>query len=463
MSDYLSIDQCIALLPEDFAPIKKLPVRKAIYSSSKGKLYFKGSKECDLKQKTWAYNIFPSVIKDEDIAYIILAAGFSGIFVIPVEHFYSYRNRHPVGSRNSGEDISILRKDGCMIRHESKCDDEDITKYFYPINKELNSKSKSRILGTSRILFANIGWMIGYNGQSIADKIIGGGAYSDIEKHESFNFQNLNGKCYGYLQPSGDNIDLHRIDSSISQNEECLEDVLVIWFATNPIVGGSWVVGWYKHATVYKKCQKSNALQRNCYGFYVMADVTNCTLLPVDDRIKQIPRQIKNYPGRSNIWYADANDVKAFNTEVIAYVKNYKSRNRKHHKSFSTISTEARTRIEQAAIKAVWKFYEERGYKITDVQTKNYGWDLEATNGRHRLLLEVKGQGNHEPYVRISRNEYKQMITNKDKYRLCVVMDCLNEADIYVFLPITEDKWVCEDDDYIELNIDEQIAAIATF
>lgn len=459
MSDYLSIDQCIALLPKDFSHIRKLSLRKAIYSSSKGKLYFKRSKESNLKQKTWAYNISPSVIKDEDISYIILAAGLSGIFVIPVEHFNSYRNRHPVGSRNSGEDFSILRKNNRMIRHESKCDDEDITQYFYPANKNIYSESKSRIL------FANIGWMISYNGQTITDKITGGGAYSDIDKHESFNFQNLNKKCYGYLQPTGDRIDLHRIDPTVSQNEEYLDNVLVVWFATNPIVGGSWVVGWYKNATVYRECQKSKASQRNGYGYYVKADVANCTLLPVDDRIKPIPRQIKNYPGRSNIWYADTTDVKTFKTDVISYIRNYKSLNRKHHKSFATVSTEARTRIEQAAIKVVWKFYEGRGYRITDVQSKNYGWDLEATNGRHRLFLEVKGQGNHEPYIRISRNEnkYEQLVKNKGKYRLCVVMDSLNKADIYVFLPLNDDKWVCEDDDSVELKISEQVAAIATF
>lgn len=97
------------------------------------------------------------------------------------------------------------------------------------------------------------------------------------------------------------------------------------------------------------------------------------------------------------------------------------------------------------------------------MQSENLGWDLEATKGRHKLYLEVKGQGNHDPFIRISRNEYEQMTKNKDKYRLCVVMDSLNEADVYVFLLKNDDKWVCEDDDSIELNINEQIAAIATF
>lgn len=459
MSNYLSIDQCIAILPKDFTNIKKLSDRKAIYSSSKGKLYFKGSKECNLKQKTWAYNIFPSVIRDENISYIVLAAGFSGIFIIPAEHFFAYRNRHPVGSRNSGEDFSILRMNDRMIRHESKCDDEDITKYFYP------SKTTEISKGSNRILFANIGWMVSYNGQNVSDRISGGGSYSDADKHEAYNFQDLDGMCYGYVQAKYDTISLNRIDSSVGNNQQKIEDVLVVWFATNPIMGGSYVVGWYKHATVYRYYHNSNAYQRNRYGYYVTASAANCTLLPIDDRIKQIPRQLKNYPGRSNIWYADANDsnIKAFKTNIINYIDSYKSKLKKHHKHFPQISSEARAKVEKAAIDVVWNLYEQRGYEIIDVQSENLGWDLEAIRGRHKLYLEVKGQGNHEPFVRISRNEYEQMISRKGSYRLCVVMDSLNEADVYIFIPKDEDKWICEDDDTIELNINKQIAAIATF
>ena len=352
---------------------------------------------------------------------------------------------------------------------------EDHILHFHKGGKTFNIKSylnhsKFKVEGypvtekqRERILFANIGWMISYRGQSISDKISGGGSYSDVDKHEAFNFKDLNGKCYGYLQPASDCIDLQRIDSSLQHDEESLDDVTVVWFATNPVVGGSWIVGWYKHATVFRECQKSKASQRNGYGYYAMADLCDCTLLPVDERVMKIPRQIKNYPGRSNIWYADAKEIEPFKAEILDYINAYKPKLKKHHNTFSGVSSEARAKIEQAAIKAVWNLYEGRGYQMEDVQSQNYGWDLEATNGKHRLYLEVKGQGNHEPYVRISRNEYEQMSKHKDKYRLCVVMDSLNEADIYVFLPQDEGKWVCEDDDSIELNINEQVAAVATF
>ncbi|MDE6535752.1 MAG: DUF3883 domain-containing protein [Muribaculaceae bacterium] len=454
--NHLTIGQSIALLPLEFGNPTKL--KGHIYSSSKGNLYFKGSKRYDYSNKTWWYSIDPTLINDNKISYIILAADNSGIFIIPVEKFNAYRKRHRVGAvQNGGEDFSILKVDGRYIRHESKCDDEDVTKYFYP------AKTVAALESKPKILFANIGWMINYNGQNQSDQILGGGSYSDADKHEAFNFQDLNGRCYGYVQAKYDTINLSRIDSSVEDWMQKVEDVLVIWFATNPVFGGSWVVGWYKHATVFREYQKSNATQRNRYGYYVLAKSTDCTLLPVDDRVKQIPRQVKNYPGRSNIWYADSNDVKVFISEIISYVDSYKSRLKKHCKPLPTISSDARAKVEQAAIKAVWSLYEQRGYKIKDVQSKNYGWDLEATNGRHKLYLEVKGQGNHDPYIRISRNEYEQMINHKDIYRLCVVMDSQNEADVYVFLHQDKDKWVCEDNDSIELNINEQIAAIATF
>lgn len=454
--NHLTIDQSIALLPPEFGNPTKL--KSHIYTSSKGNLYFKGSKRYDYSNKTWWYSIDPTLINKNKISYIILAADYSGIFIIPVERFNAYREKNQVGAiQNGGEDFSILKVDGGYTRHESKCEDEDITECFYPAKTGVSVDSKPKIL------FANIGWMINYNGQNQSDQILGGGSYSDADKHEAFNFQDLNGKCYGYVQAKYDTINLSRIDSSVEDWGQKVEDVLVIWFATNPIVGGSWVVGWYKHATVFREYQKSNATQRNRYGYYVLAKSTDCTLLPVDDRVKQIPRQVKNYPGRSNIWYADSNDVKVFISEIVSYVESYKSRLKKHRKPLPTISSDARAKVEQAAIKAVWNLYEQRGYKIKDVQSENYGWDLEATNGRHKLYLEVKGQGNHDPYIHISRNEYEQMINYKDMYRLCVVMDSLNEVDIYVFLPQYEDKWVCEDDDSIELNINEQIAAIATF
>ncbi|WP_303027129.1 hypothetical protein, partial [Duncaniella muris] len=55
------------------------------------------------------------------------------IFLIPSSIFFAYRHRHPVGAVKGGrEDFTILRNDNRYIRHEAKCEDEDITRYFIP-------------------------------------------------------------------------------------------------------------------------------------------------------------------------------------------------------------------------------------------------------------------------------------------------------------------------------------------
>jgi len=131
--NYFPIEQSISLLPSEFKDITKCPGRRPIYSSSMGNLYFRGSKDFGYKHKTWWYSIDPAVIKNESIAYIVLAADIKGIFLIPSSVFFAYRERHPVGAVKGGrEDFTILCNNNRFLRRESKCEDEDITKYFIP-------------------------------------------------------------------------------------------------------------------------------------------------------------------------------------------------------------------------------------------------------------------------------------------------------------------------------------------
>ena len=108
-----------------------------------------------------------------------------------------------------------------------------------------------------RILFANIGWMTHYQGINKSDQIQGGGAYNNENKHETYNFKKvINGYCYGYVEPPKDTyINLSRIDNSINNELLSIEDVLVVWTATRPDIGGTYIIGWYKHATVFRQCQ----------------------------------------------------------------------------------------------------------------------------------------------------------------------------------------------------------------
>lgn len=312
-----------------------------------------------------------------------------------------------------------------------------------------------------KILFANIGWMISYNGITDSDEISGAGSYPDVDKHEIYNFQNLNGNCYGYIQASS--INLQRIDPTTDNEADKLEDVLVVWFAPNKTFGGSWIVGWYSHATVYRHIQKSSNEARQKYSYYVVAKFDDCTLLPVDERTKQIPRR-KFYPGRYHTWFADTPEVQDFRKMVIRYIETYTPAVMpRRSMTFHSVSIEARSRIEKAAVEIVKNIYIRRGYSITDVQNEDKGWDLEALNGERRLLLEVKGQGNHDPYVRITRKEYEMMRKNRKMYRLCVVINAVDSPRVYIFINKSGNTWVLEDNDQKVLEIDEQVFATATF
>ena len=121
-----------------------------------------------------------------------------------------------------------------------------------------------------RILFANIGWMVHYRGNNAKDQIKGGGSYRDDDKHEAFNFLSINGKCYGYVQPvRWGGINIERIEKGCKDDK--LSNVLVVWIATHPSAGGTYIVGWYKNANVFKSFQDSKNPQRNKYDYNIVA------------------------------------------------------------------------------------------------------------------------------------------------------------------------------------------------
>lgn len=189
-----------------------------------------------------------------------------------------------------------------------------------------------------RLLFANIGWMEHYNGNCKSDMIVGGGSYDDKDKHEAFNFQNLRGTCYGYVQSvRGCKINLSRIEKAVSESEEQIKNVLVVWVAKRPDSGGTYIIGWYNNATVYADYQTSNNSSRNKYSYNITAKKDDCVLLPVDSRIMNVPRastEGKGFLGQSNIWYADSKNssVQEFRKKVLEYIKNYKSKKKNNCK-----------------------------------------------------------------------------------------------------------------------------------
>ncbi|GHV73665.1 hypothetical protein AGMMS49940_09670 [Spirochaetia bacterium] len=56
--------------------------------------------------------------------------------------------------------------------------------------------------------------------------------------------------------------------------------------------------------------------------YFAVAKSTDATLLPVDERIIEIPRG-KNGMGQCQVWYADAKENQEFVKSVKEYINNY--------------------------------------------------------------------------------------------------------------------------------------------
>lgn len=283
-----------------------------------------------------------------------------------------------------------------------------------------------------RILFANIGWMINYQGNTSTDHIKGAGSYIDADKHEVYNFKKVNGYYYGYVQPAIDTINLKRIDENCSG--DVLDDVLVVWMSPFEGAKSRRIVGWYNHATVYRHIQPDVNGQRGGYGYFIKAHTRDCVLLPVIERRIMVPKA-KNFSGQKNVWYADSPDpeVKAFLKEVWNYISNYSSGTKPKSNQPAKVDAAARKTVETRAVDYVLTYFKSLGYQVTSVEKENKGWDLEAVQDGLKLLLEVKGLAGEEISVHITQNEFEKMKSNKNNYFLCVVTNAMLSPTLYTF------------------------------
>lgn len=174
-----------------------------------------------------------------------------------------------------------------------------------------------------RILYCRIGWAECYNGNIMDIPKNGGSFNNDDIGHEFYNFSCYNGKYYGFFQLNGTNIHIDRI--SKEEADEYIDNVLVIWLATNPKNGGTRIVGWYKNARVYKNIQKVpyNVFEQrehkydkkgNRYDDFFICSNNASIILPVEKRNKIISKM-----GQQSIWYGDDET----NKEVLKYIDNY--------------------------------------------------------------------------------------------------------------------------------------------
>lgn len=111
----------------------------------------------------------------------------------------------------------------------------------------------------------------------------------------------------------------------VSEDAEEADNVLVIWVAKDPARGKSYIVGWYKNATVFRNYYyDEDWCPKNIY-----ANGKDCVLLPMNKRQKIVSRAGKDgYShglGSANVWFGKKEDPKAneYVRNVINYIENY--------------------------------------------------------------------------------------------------------------------------------------------
>lgn len=176
--------------------------------------------------------------------------------------------------------------------------------------------------------------MNNYVGITDDDKPKYGGSWvaENEDAHEKFNFLDYNGRCYGYCPFKANQINLDRIVGA-AYKEEKIDDVLVIWTAKKDELGTRVIVGWYEHATVYRRWQEINTygfhLQQDFFPYYFTdAAAKDCYLLPEDKRTFIVPNASKEGTGhgmgQSPVWYADSEFArKEFVPKVLEYIMKY--------------------------------------------------------------------------------------------------------------------------------------------
>lgn len=291
----------------------------------------------------------------------------------------------------------------------------------------------------ARVLICNVGWMDFYRGVTQGDKIAGGGSY--ITKHrygsEIFNFQPHQGYYYGGVFPGRHGvIKVQKLNGWT--NVKRADGVTVIWCAKRPKGGGTYIVGWYKNASVYSEYQEPPAGSKRgvpgkneTCGYYVKAKVRAARWLHKDERLHRVPRG-KGGIGTSHIWFPEFTNVGRRFLETVKDLlndthkkKGTTNKAKQSQKNHRQSDIEKRQRIERLSMEAVADWYTVQGYDLSSVANQNLGWDLEAVLGHDqmssKLRIEVKGLSGSKVCVELTPNEFSNMQRHKDSYRICVV------------------------------------------
>lgn len=215
-----------------------------------------------------------------------------------------------------------------------------------------------------KILFCNIAWMDYYKGIiKGVDEPRNGGSYvlENGDAHEAYNFESVKlgetagypeGEyCLGFVETKSTNknnrnqLKIEKIAGcELCKKEKQVENVLVIYCAKYPdsFVQETYVVGWYKHATVYRYYETLEFSHGNDGIFYqdynAITEKNNCVLLPSSSRRKsnkwRVPRKNSGVSygfGQANVWFASGREQNThldnFLNKMVKQIEEYDGEN----------------------------------------------------------------------------------------------------------------------------------------
>ncbi len=322
------------------------------------------------------------------------------------------------------------------------------------------------------MIFFNIGWMINYRGQTEEDRLQGDFKY--IQKHgigdEQCNFLPTDGWLYGYApvkwnedtdEPTSINID--RIGAN--PTDDHLAGADVIFFSRNPEDGNTYIIGWYRNATLYRKAHelagRKIAGERFFYFAKTNADDGFCVPQSRRDFIVPKAHQTKGGYGQSPVWYGD--QIPGFREKVREYISGF-NKTKTAIAAPRSVNLEAKLLVEQNAVDAAKAYYQELGFEVISVEKDNCGWDLTATHpSGAKHLIEVKGLSGQQISVQLTPNEYKTLKEHHDDYILSICTNALATPDLHIFMICKQNDGVfiaCDVDGNI-LEFVESISAVA--
>lgn len=322
------------------------------------------------------------------------------------------------------------------------------------------------------IVFINIAWMNKYEGPN-GDKAEGGFAFLKQNTgvaHESWNFEPLRGKVFGYVPRSAE-IKIARLGAT--RGAPMQSGVTVVWIARNPRTRRTVIVGWYKNAIIYKN-KEHITLKRsegNSVGYQIEARADDAILLPVDARTELIPTaKTEGNLGQSPVWYGKS---ESFNLAVLEYISRRGVPKKNRTNSPRQSDPELRRKVEQAAVNHAIAYYESAeggSCSVESVERDGVGWDLEATRPDGEILkIEVKGLSGNDLIAELTPNEYQQMKSPRHRasYVIYILTDALGKKpEAHIFRHDAEMSkgesliWINESGQ--KLHIQERVAARLT-